>query len=52
MNCADGIFENSTKIISKFVWIHFHNPQIGHNTWIKNLSWIPKAWQTIDTNWK
>ncbi len=33
MNGVDGIFEGFTKTISKlFVWIHFHNPKIGHNT--------------------
>ncbi len=33
MNVVDGIFEDFTKIISKyFVWIHFHNPHIRHNT--------------------
>jgi hypothetical protein len=33
VNGADGIFEYFTKTISKsFVWIHFHNPQIGQNT--------------------
>jgi hypothetical protein len=38
VNGANGIFENFTKIISNsFVWIHFHNPQIGHNKKIKNL---------------
>jgi hypothetical protein len=32
VNGADGIFENFIEIISKsFVWIHFYNPQIGHN---------------------
>jgi hypothetical protein len=38
VNGANGIFEDFTKIISNsFVWIHFHNPWIGHNTQIKNL---------------
>ncbi len=38
VNGANDIFENFTKIISNsFVWIHFHNLQIGHNKQIKNL---------------
>jgi hypothetical protein len=33
MNCANGIFEDFTKNTSKLIiWIHFFNPQIGHNT--------------------
>jgi hypothetical protein len=33
MNVVDGIFEDFTKIISKyFVWIHFHNLHIRDNT--------------------
>jgi hypothetical protein len=33
MNVANGIFEDFPKTISKsFVWIHFHNPRIRHNT--------------------
>ncbi len=32
VNGANGIFEDFIESISKsFVWIHFHNPQIGHN---------------------
>jgi hypothetical protein len=32
-NGVTRIFEDFIKTISKFlVWIHFHNPQIGHNT--------------------
>ncbi len=35
VNDIDGIFENFIEIISKLlVWIHFDNPQIGHNTQI------------------
>jgi hypothetical protein len=38
VNGVDGIFEDYIEIISKtFVWIHFHNSQIVHNTQIKNL---------------
>jgi hypothetical protein len=38
VNGANGIFEDFIESISKsFVWIHFHNPQIGHNALIKNL---------------
>jgi hypothetical protein len=37
-NNVAGIFENFLEIISKsLVWTHFHNPQIGHSTRIKNL---------------
>jgi hypothetical protein len=36
VNGDDGIFEDFTETISKyFVWIHFHNHRIGHNTQIK-----------------
>jgi len=38
VNGAKGIFENFIKNISKsLVYIHFHNPRIGHNTQITNL---------------
>jgi hypothetical protein len=37
-NGVTRIFEDFIKTISKsLVWIHFHNPQVGHNTQIKNL---------------
>jgi hypothetical protein len=33
VNGVDGIFEDFIETISKsFVWIHFHNPEIKHNT--------------------
>jgi len=39
MNGANGIFEGFTETISKyFVWIHFHNPQIGNNSQIKKIT--------------
>ncbi len=45
MNCANGIFEDFTKNTSKLIiWIHFFNPQIGHNTWIKNLQIYENSW--------
>jgi hypothetical protein len=32
VNGVDGIFENFIENISKsLIWIHFHNPRIGHN---------------------
>jgi hypothetical protein len=38
VNVVDGIFEDFTKTISKyFVWIHFQNPHIRHNTQSKKL---------------
>jgi hypothetical protein len=37
-NGVVGIFEDFVQTISKsLVWIHFHNPRIGHNVQIKNL---------------
>jgi len=51
VNGADGIFEYFTKTISKsFVWIHFHNPQIGQNTRIKNLQ-IYDEFPRLDKQW-
>jgi hypothetical protein len=51
VNVADGIFEDFTKIISKsFVWIHFHNPHIRHNTRIKNLQ-IYDEFPKLDKKW-
>jgi len=51
VNGANGIFEDFTKTISKyFVWIHFHNHQIRHNTWIKNLQ-IYDEFPGLDKQW-
>ncbi len=51
MNVADGIFEDFPKTISKsFVWIHFHNPHIRHNTRIKNLQ-IYDEFPRLDKQW-
>jgi hypothetical protein len=51
VNGANGIFEDFTKIISKsFIWIHFHNPRIGHNTQIKNLQ-IYDEFSRLDKQW-
>jgi hypothetical protein len=51
VNGVDGIFEDFTKIISKsFVWIHFHNPKIGHNTQIIFLQ-IYDEFPRLDKQW-
>jgi hypothetical protein len=51
MNGGHGIFEDFTKTISKsFVWIHFHNPQIGHNKRITNLQ-IYDEFPRLDKQW-
>jgi hypothetical protein len=51
VNGIDGILEDFTKTISKsLVWIHFHNPQIGHNTQIKNLQ-IYDKFPRLDKQW-
>jgi hypothetical protein len=48
---VNGIFADFTKTISKsFVWIHFHNPQIEHNTQIKNLQ-IYDEFPRLDKQW-
>jgi hypothetical protein len=36
------------------IWIYFHNPKIGINTWIKKLSHLRPIrynWQEMDTSW-
>jgi hypothetical protein len=51
VNGANGIFEGFTKTISKsFIWMHFHNPQIGRNTQIKNLQ-IYDEFSRLDKQW-
>ncbi len=51
VNGANGIFEGFTKIISKsLIWMHFHNPQIGHKTQIKNLQ-IYDEFSRLDKQW-
>jgi hypothetical protein len=51
VNGVDGIYQDFTKTISKIlVWLHFHNPQIGHNTRIKNLQ-IYEEFPRLDKQW-
>jgi hypothetical protein len=48
---VDRIFEYFTIFISKsFLWIHFYNPLIGQNTWIKNLQ-IYDEFPRLDEQW-
>jgi hypothetical protein len=51
VNGIDEIFEDFTKTISKyFVWIHFHNLEIGHYTQIQNLQ-IYEEFPRLDKQW-
>ncbi len=51
VNGANEIFEDFIESISKsFVWIHFHHPQIRHNTQIKNLQ-IYDEFLRLDKQW-
>jgi hypothetical protein len=51
VNGVDGIFEDFIKTISKsLVWIHFHNPEIGHYTQIQNLQ-IYEEFPRLDKQW-
>jgi hypothetical protein len=51
VNGANGIFEDFIEsILKSFLWIHFHNPQIGHNTQIKNIQ-IYNEFPRLDKQW-
>jgi len=48
---ANDTFQNYIKNNPKpLIWIHFHNPQIGINTQIKNFH-IYEQFSTIDKKW-
>ncbi len=51
VNGANGTFQNYIKKNPKpLIWIHFHNPQNGINTRIKNFH-IYEQFLTIDKKW-
>jgi hypothetical protein len=51
VNGANGTFQNYVENNPKpLIWMHFHNPQIGINTRIKNVH-IYEEFSTIDKKW-